>query len=222
MKHSHRLRLSLVCALLALCSCGGGDETSGNDVVAQPDAANHDLPVPQDGLAKDSPGTPRILLEAQLMAPLGTTLKAHWAKVPEQGIPLEGYQLYCVTFATPPSAATGTADAGGQVTLWLEAESVPFGCFVLDAQGSDLMKCSDNSKAGLPVTLNEGAFSFSFQHDPNHCPSRMASVKATPTQGCDGMVVEYSYGPCESCQEGECGCETGTQICATTVTAYRE
>lgn len=321
MEHSRQLRAYLMCALVGLFGCGGGDDASGNDVGALPDAANHDVSVPQDGLAEDSASTPRILLEAQLMAPMGTTLKAHWAKVPEQGIPLEGYQLYCVTFATPPSAATGTADAGGQLKLWLEAENVPFGCFVLDAQGkavaslvwvsgmaqgqtvtltgdadvgtiwvdmghgvalaelltagtlastanlecplgnwvvttpssqecgdatarfyflktpegeytasftvgplfeSELMKCSDNSKAGLPVTLNEGAFSFSFQHDPNHCPSRMASVKATPTQECDGMEVEYSYGPCESCQEGECGCETGTQTCATTVTAYRE
>jgi len=53
---------------------------------------------------------------------------------PAEGDPLAGYQLYCVTFADPPTAATGTADGSGRVTIDLAALGVAFGCFVLDDQ----------------------------------------------------------------------------------------
>ncbi|MBI5479223.1 MAG: hypothetical protein HY906_10220 [Deltaproteobacteria bacterium] len=56
------------------------------------------------------------------------------APPPAPGDPLVGYQLYCVTFADPPTAATGTADAAGLVTIELAAIGVAFGCFVLDDQ----------------------------------------------------------------------------------------
>src|ERR1041385_736801 len=50
-------------------------------------------------------------------------------------ISLAGYQLYCVTFASPPMAASGTADATGVVSVTLPP-ATPFGCFVLDASGA--------------------------------------------------------------------------------------
>jgi hypothetical protein len=46
-----------------------------------------------------------------------------------------GYQLSCVTFGTPPVAASGTADATGRVSVTMAVQNVAFGCFVLDATG---------------------------------------------------------------------------------------
>jgi len=57
-------------------------------------------------------------------------------KVAAAGDPLVGYQLYCVTFATPPLAASGTSGADGSVTLSFDTSSATFGCFILDAAGN--------------------------------------------------------------------------------------
>ena len=238
--------------------------------------------------------------------------------IPATGTPLMGYQLFCVTFADPPAAATGVADAQGQVAINLEAQGVPFGCFVLDADGngvatlfftsggqegqmitltgdtelgsitvdlnngvaqtalmttgtlsgSDDFSCPlgewvasvsregecgdltsvvwfaktpagdytasftvgplyesgmglDNSKAGLAVTRQDGAFSFTFPHDPRHCPSRMAIITATPNEACTELQVVFSYGDCVSCEQDACGCESGTEVCQQQYTLTR-
>jgi hypothetical protein len=52
---------------------------------------------------------------------------------PLSATPLSGYQLYCVTFANPPAAGTGIADASGNVAVTFSATSTPFGCFILDS-----------------------------------------------------------------------------------------
>ncbi|MBL6976007.1 MAG: hypothetical protein ISR64_09775 [Deltaproteobacteria bacterium] len=72
-----------------------------------------------------------------------------------EGDPLVGYQLYCVTFATPPTAASGTADATGQVTLDLDALGVAFGCFVLDADGNGVATLifTSGAQQGQTITL---------------------------------------------------------------------
>jgi len=49
---------------------------------------------------------------------------------PAPGDPLVGYQPNCVTFATPPTATSATADAEGHVTLDLEDPTNPV---VIDA-----------------------------------------------------------------------------------------
>lgn len=48
---------------------------------------------------------------------------------------LFGYQLYCVTFANPPIAGSGTADSSGAVSVTLAAKNVAIGCFVLNTAG---------------------------------------------------------------------------------------
>jgi hypothetical protein len=74
---------------------------------------------------------------------------------PAQGDPLVGYQLYCVTFATPPTAASGTADAAGQVTLGIDALGVAFGCFILDADGESVATLifTSGEHRGQTITL---------------------------------------------------------------------
>jgi hypothetical protein len=76
---------------------------------------------------------------------------------PAPGDPLVGYQLYCVTFADPPTAATGTADAAGQVTLDLDALGVAFGCFVLDEQGDPVASLvfTAGLQRGQTITLTD-------------------------------------------------------------------
>ena len=51
-------------------------------------------------------------------------------------VPLVGYQLYCVTFSTPPVSGSGTSGTDGSVTLTLDVESADLGCFILDAAGN--------------------------------------------------------------------------------------
>lgn len=77
----------------------------------------------------------------------------------ESGDPLAGYQLYCVTFATPPGAASGTADESGAVSLEIDAAGVPFGCFVLDADGEGVaaLLFSSGTEQGQTITLTGDA-----------------------------------------------------------------
>lgn len=74
---------------------------------------------------------------------------------PAPGDPLAGYQLYCVTFADPPTAGAGTAGATGLVTLELAAVGVAFGCFVLDDQGAPAASLvfMDGLERGQTITL---------------------------------------------------------------------
>lgn len=56
-------------------------------------------------------------------------------KMDGPGKALSGYALFCVTFAEEPEAGKGTADGNGVVTITMDAEKVPMGCFVLDDSG---------------------------------------------------------------------------------------
>lgn len=78
---------------------------------------------------------------------------------PADGVPLAGYQFYCVTFADTPTAATGTADAAGLVTIDLAAVGVAFGCFVLDDQAAAVavLVFMDGLERGQTMTLTDDA-----------------------------------------------------------------
>ena len=302
------MRMQLIGACLAmvlLFSCG--DE--GNK--SEPDGDVSEV------------GTQEIRLSGKLVAGIQTSSNRKSLvrmDVSDAGTPLAGYQLYCVTFADPPAAGTGVADAQGQVAIDLEAQGVAFGCFVLDTDGngvatlfftsdsqqgqtitltgdtelgsitvdldngvaetfvtttgslsgsedlpcplgewvasvsregecgdvtsvvwfaktpageytasftvgplyeSKVEMCLDNSKAGLAVTEQDGTLSFAFHHDPESCPSRMATILATPNEACTGLDVVYSYGPCASCEQNSCGCEDGTEVCQQQFTLVR-
>ncbi|MCK9463945.1 MAG: hypothetical protein M0R80_30375 [Proteobacteria bacterium] len=234
-----------------------------------------------------------------------------WTPLLDLGDPLVGYQLYCVTFADPPAAGTGTADGDGQVVMTLDADGIPFGCFVLDTAGdpvatlifmgggaesqtitltedtdfgdidvdlangvaegdvgsdssltdssgltcplgtwfteveredcegttarvwiaqeaagqyvasytigpiwmSDAGACVDRSEAGLPLAESGDTLTLEIQHDPVGCPSRMMTISMTPNAGCTEVAAHGSFGPCLSCEEGQCGCDEGTLIC---------
>ena len=87
---------------------------------------------------------------------------------------------------------------------------------------SDLGGCFNHCMSGLLATESSGTWSFSFQHDPQQCPSRMMDVELTPDSECGEPTVNTSYGPCLWCTEGQCGCEEDTEACARTYTAVRE
>lgn len=61
---------------------------------------------------------------------------ARSADPPAAGQPLPNYALYCVTFEDTPEAGKGTADTSGRFDLDIRAVGAPFGCFVLDPNGS--------------------------------------------------------------------------------------
>ena len=69
--------------------------------------------------------------------------------------PLAGYQLYCVTFGTPPVAGTATADGAGAVSVSIAAASASFGCFVLDPGGAAVATVifATGTTTGQTVTL---------------------------------------------------------------------
>jgi hypothetical protein len=75
------------------------------------------------------------------------------------GNPLVRYRLYCVTFATPPVATSGTADTAGRVALNIAAAGVPFGCFILDTGGAGVATLIFTSgvNRGQTVTLTGDA-----------------------------------------------------------------
>ena len=90
---------------------------------------------------------------------------------PAPGMPLAGYQLYCMTFTSPPVAASDTASADGSVSLTLDTSNVRLGCFILDAQGNGVASLlfitgsnwgqtitltSDANLGNVPVDLNDG------------------------------------------------------------------
>jgi len=78
--------------------------------------------------------------------------------VVEQGLsaPLAGYVLYCVTFGSPPVAASGTADGAGNVSVTLAAQGVAFGCFIQDGGGNTVATLSFTAAAakGSSITLS--------------------------------------------------------------------
>lgn len=75
--------------------------------------------------------------------------------------PLEGYQLYCVTFSTPPLSGTGTSGADGSVTVEIGAGSADLGCFVLDADGTSvatsIFTSSDLTQSGQTIAASDTA-----------------------------------------------------------------
>ncbi len=70
---------------------------------------------------------------------------------------LGDYRLYCVTFSTPPVSGTANADASGTVSLTLAAKDVPFGCFILDAQGKGVATLMFGSQNAQTVSLSASA-----------------------------------------------------------------
>ncbi len=70
--------------------------------------------------------------------------------------PLVGYVLYCVTFGSPPVAASGTADSTGNVSVTIAAQGVAFGCFVQDPSGGTVasLSFSASSTSGTTLTVS--------------------------------------------------------------------
>jgi len=67
--------------------------------------------------------------------------------------PLAGYVLYCVTFQSPPVAASSTADSSGNVSVTIAAQNVAFGCFVQDSSGNTVATLSFQSASTTGTTL---------------------------------------------------------------------
>jgi hypothetical protein len=68
-----------------------------------------------------------------------------------------GYELYCVTFASPAASGTGIVDSNQNISVTLAAANTPFGCFLLDASGNivaQLAFTDSNSNSGNVATLS--------------------------------------------------------------------
>lgn len=78
------------------------------------------------------------------------------AKAATPDAPLAGYQLYCVTFSTPPLSGKGTSGTDGSVTLTLDVGSADLGCFILDANGTSVASLiftnSDLTQSGQTIS----------------------------------------------------------------------
>lgn len=334
-------RVIVLCTLLAMaslvsCSSEGsraakdatGTDTTRTDTTkidttetdtSKADTADNDTASRADTASKVITLSGKLVAGDQGSAP--SSAPGIPVSAPAPGAPLVGYQLYCVTFAEPPTAGKGTADEAGLVSLSLDALGVAFGCFVLDTLGkgvatllfssgtelgqtvtltgdtelgsitvdlnngvakttvdssealtgstgltcplggwvatvpktgkcgdthgtvwfaktpeetytasftagplyqSDIDECIYNSKSDLPAIVEGNTFSFQYQHDPFHCPSRMATLASTPNEACTELVIKHTYGPCASCEQDQCGCEEGSLVCEQQFTAVRE
>ncbi len=124
--------------------------------------------------------------------------------------PLGGYKLYCVTFGSPPVAASGTADSSGNVSVTFAAQGVAFGCFVQDAAGSTVATLSFQaaSTAGTALTVSSSTSLGNITVDLN---SGLASASVST-----GTVATTPPG--SSCPMGTWVFQTGTSepACAST------
>jgi hypothetical protein len=112
--------------------------------------------------------------------------------------PLAGYQLYCVTFSTPPLSAAGTSAADGSVSLTLEVGSADLGCFILDASGTSVASIifanSDLSQTGQTVSAG-GAVDF------GTITVELANGVATATIP-GGVTIDATTPPGAACPDG--------------------
>lgn len=117
--------------------------------------------------------------------------------------PLANYRLSCVTFASPPVAASGTADSSGNVSVTFAAQGVAFGCFVPDSQGNTVATLSFRAaaSAGSALTLSSNASLGTISVDLN---SGLASstvstgtVANTPPGSCPLGTWVFQTGPNE-------------------------
>jgi hypothetical protein len=117
----NRNALAFVTAFVLACDGGGGGGTSA-DVLS-------------DGVQADYPAVGAgITLTGTLgVGQISGVLHASVKSALQDGDPLVGYRLYCVTFTDPPAAGGGEADASGAFSLDFQGGGVPFGCFVRDA-----------------------------------------------------------------------------------------
>jgi hypothetical protein len=74
---------------------------------------------------------------------------------------------------------------------------------------------------GIPATESGGVLTFSFLEIPS-CSEVFRTIIATPNADCTEVTLESSFGPCESCTDGQCGCATGSLSCPETFTATRQ
>ena len=127
-----KLTIAISLAVLALaCGSGGGGSTSADAV--QTDTAPTDT-APTDVAQVEYPSSgASITLTGTLQAGKVTAnLSAALVSALQDGDPLAGYKLYCVTFTDPPTAGSATADGSGAFSLTIMAGGVPFGCIVVD------------------------------------------------------------------------------------------
>jgi hypothetical protein len=131
-----------VCVAL-MAGCGGGSSPQGDFAVAAADMTM-DNSIVLSGVLSGGPVT-----FSHRSGPASPSPDA----VPNG--PLAGYQLYCVTFAMPAVAGSGTADASGAVTVSVAAANTPFGCFVLDTSGAAVATVifATGATTGQTVTL---------------------------------------------------------------------
>jgi hypothetical protein len=123
------------------------------------------------------------------------------------GDPLVGYQLYCVTFATPPVATSGTADDAGQVVLSIAAVGVPFGCFILDAEdkGVATLIFTSGLQRGQTVTLTGDADLGSIVVDLDNGVAQTAVTPEGSLTRSDGLPCPLGEWTLTVPSSGECG-----------------
>jgi hypothetical protein len=125
-------RITTIFAFLVtvgLASCGGGSDRKETDLAgSEPDTATTGDtttgPGEDTNVPGDVGGQTMIHLSGTFVSGTQTALKADSGDSLASGLPLADCQIYCVTFATQPAAAAGTADATGRVTLTIDALGV--------------------------------------------------------------------------------------------------
>lgn len=185
-------------ALGALAACGGSSNNSGGS---------------------QSPGN--ITISAQLVSGSVTTTAlteatagtALMAPRSAQVTVLSGFKLYCVTFQSPPAAASGVADGSGNVSVTLAAKGVAFGCFIRDSSDNTIATLSFQSAGanGTTLTLNGDGNLGSVTVDTT---TGLATATATT-----GTVA--STPAAATCPTGYWVVQTGSSSCSTTPTTAK-
>ncbi len=125
-----------------------------------------------------------------------------------------GHQLYCLTFASPPVAGSGTVDASDVVSLTIAGSNLTLGCFILDADGDQVATLMFTAGAN---TSQHGTFSGSVDLGTIEFDETNGTAVATVTDAANLVTtvtgLSCPVGAWESEEEevssGPCDGETG-------------
>lgn len=97
---------------------------------------------------------------------------------------LPGYQLYCITFASPPITGRGTSGVDGTVNVTLNVGAAAFGCFVLDANGNGVatLMFTDSNSLQSGETIEVSGSSTSVSVD-------LGTITVSPTLGIAAATI---------------------------------
>lgn len=198
MVHRRVVIVALATVAAVLAACGGSSSNNGGP----PPSGNITISAQLVSGSVTTTALTEATAGSALMMPRSAQVTA-----------LVGYKLYCVTFQSPPVAASGVADGSGNVSVTLAAKGIAFGCFIRDSSDNTVATLSFQSAGtnGTTLTLNGDGNLGSVTVDTS-----TGLATASPAAG-----TVASTPPAATCPTGYWIVQTGSSSCSTTPTTAK-